>query len=224
MVLDFFRGGGDAQLEQIDSKIREMLVNDRHTFDTAINTLIGGTAPELVDKDIHKSDRRVNKAERAVRRELVVHVSVRGASADIPFVLASMSIVKDAERIGDYSKNIWDIANSGVDLSTADDIESLTRHRDRVSKLIADAARVYGEKDTEAAHRILQTSDKLTDEYDVLVEELLHADLPAREAVPRALLYRYFKRITAHLMNILTSLVMPIDRLDYYDEDKADRE
>jgi len=24
-------------------------------------------------------------------------------------------------------------------------------------------------------------------------------------------------------MNILTSLVMPIDRLDYYDEDKADR-
>jgi hypothetical protein len=32
------------------------------------------------------------------------------------------------------------------------------------------------------------------------------------------------KRITAHLMNILTSLVMPIDRLDYYDEAKADRE
>lgn len=31
-------------------------------------------------------------------------------------------------------------------------------------------------------------------------------------------------RVIAHLMNILTSLVMPIDRLDYYDEKKADRE
>lgn len=224
MVLDFFRGGGDAQLEKIEAEIREMLINDRHTFDTAINALIGGTAPELVDKDIHKSDRRVNKAERRVRRELVVHVSVRGASADIPFVLASMSVVKDAERIGDYSKNVWDIANAGVDLSGAEDIDVLMSHRDRISKLIADTARVFGEKDTEAAHAILKKSDETTEEYDRLVGELLHADVPAREAVPRALLYRYFKRITAHLMNILTSLVMPIDRLDYYDEDKADRE
>lgn len=224
MVLDFFRGGGDAQLEKIEGEIREMLINDRHTFDTAINSLIGGTAPELVDKDIHKSDRRVNKAERRVRRELVVHVSVRGASADIPFVLASMSVVKDAERIGDYSKNIWDIANSGVDLSDAHDINTLIRYRDRISKLIAETARVFGEKDTEAAHAILQSSDDLTDEYERLIDEQLHTELPAREAVPRALLYRYFKRITAHLMNILTSLVMPIDRLDYYDEDKADRE
>ena len=224
MVLDFFRGGGDAQLEQIEAKIRQMLVNDRHTFDTAINTLIGGTEPTLVDKDIHKSDRRVNKAERAVRRELVVHVSVRGASADIALVLASMSVVKDAERIGDYSKNIWDIANSGVDLSKAEDIDMLMRHRDRISKLIADTARVFGEKDTETAHAILGSSDELTDEYDQLIDEQLHTDKPAREAVPRALLFRYFKRITAHLMNILTSLVMPIDRLDYYDEAKADRE
>src|SRR3990170_1548449 len=103
MVLGGFRGGGDAQLEQIEAQIRQMLVDDRHTFDNAINALIGGTDPALVGKDIRKTDKGVNKAERAV-------------------------------------------------------------------------------------------------------------------------LYRYFKRITAHLMNILTSLVMPIDRLDYYDETKADRE
>jgi phosphate uptake regulator len=224
MVLDFFRGGGDAQLEQIEAQIRQMLVDDRHTFDTAINALIGGTDPELVRKDVHKTDRRVNKAERAVRRELVVHVSVRGTSADISLVLASMSVVKDAERIGDYSKNIWDIAYSGVDLSDAEDIGALIRYRDRISRLIGDTARVFGEKDLEAAHAMLQSGDDLQAEYDELIEEQLRTDKPAREAVPRALLYRYFKRITAHLMNILTSLVMPIDRLDYYDEAKADRE
>ena len=224
MVLDFFRGGGDAQLEQIEAQIRQMLVDDRHTFDTAINALIGGTNPELVRKDVHKTDRRVNKAERAVRRELVVHVSVRGASADISLVLASMSVVKDAERIGDYSKNIWDIANSGVDLSNAEDIDTLIRYRDRTSRLIGETARVFGEKDLEAAHSLLQGGDAMQAEYDKRIAEQLHTDRPAREAVPRALLYRYFKRITAHLLNILTSLVMPIHRLDYYDEDKADRE
>ncbi|MDR9450560.1 MAG: PhoU domain-containing protein [Acidimicrobiia bacterium] len=224
MVLDFFRGGGDAQLEQIEAQIRQMLVDDRHTFDTAINALIGGTDPELVRKDIHKSDRRVNKAERAVRRQLVVHVSVRGTSADITLVLASMSVVKDAERIGDYSKNIWDIANSGIDLSDAEDIGVLMRHRDRISTLIGETARVFGDKDLEAAHNLLRGGDDLQAEYDELIDEQLRTDRPAREAVPRALLYRYYKRIAAHLLNILTSLVMPIDRLDYYDEDKADRE
>ena len=224
MVLDFFRGGGDAQLERIESQIRQMILDDRHTFDTAINALIGGTDPALVGRDIKKTDKGVNKAERAVRRELVVHVSVRGTSADIPLVLASMSVVKDAERIGDYSKNIWDIANSGINLSGAEDINVLTRYRDRISKLIGETARVFGEKDTEAAHALLQSGDDLQDEFDDLVDEQLQTDKPARDAVPRALLYRYLKRITAHLMNILTSLVMPIDRLDYYDEAKADLE
>ena len=41
--------------------------------------------------------------------------------------------------------------------------------------------------------------------------------------MPRALYYRYLKRITAHTMNMLTSLVMPLDRLDYYDEAPEDR-
>ena len=158
-----------------------------------------------------------------MRRELVVHVSVRGTAADIPLVLASMSVVKDAERIGDFSKNIWDIANSGIDLSNAEDLKTLITYRDRISRLIAETARVFRDRDAAAAHEMLKEGDLLQDEYDVHIDAQLHTDQPAREAVPRALLYRYFKRITAHLMNILTSLVMPIDRLDYYDEDKADR-
>ncbi len=49
------------------------------------------------------------------------------------------------------------------------------------------------------------------------------SDRPSNVGVPRALLARHFKRMTAHLMNVLTAVVMPVDRLDYWDEDKADR-
>ncbi|MBT8240156.1 MAG: hypothetical protein KJN63_02905 [Acidimicrobiia bacterium] len=223
MVMEFFRGGADRELEQIESAIQQMLVDCRHTFDTAINALLGGTDPELVKKDIKKTDRGVNKAEREVRRELVVHTSVRGAAADIPMVLVSMSIVKDAERIGDYAKNIFDLARAGVDLSTAEELPDLITHRDRVSRLIAETARIFGDRDAEAAHDLLQTEDDHIDEYDDIVIAQIDSEAPARQAVPLALLNRYFKRITAHSMNILTSLVMPIDRLNYYDEDKADR-
>lgn len=223
MVMDFFRGGADRELEQIKQNIQQMLVDCRHTFDAAINSLLGGTDPEMVKKDIKKTDRRVNKAEREVRRELVVHASVRGASADIPMVLVSMSIVKDAERIGDYAKNIFDLALAGTNLSTAEDLPELITHRDRVSRLIAETARIFGERDTDAAHEILQDEDEHLDEYDDIVIAQIDSEAPASQAVPLALLNRYFKRITAHAMNILTSLVMPLDRLDYYDEDKADR-
>ena len=66
--------------------------------------------------------------------------------------------------------------------------------------------------------------DEVLDEYDDCVVGQLDSADGAREAVPRALLCRYLKRITAHLMNVITSLVMPLERLDYYDEKKADRE
>jgi len=224
MVLEFFRGGVDSQLEEIEGLIIQMLLDCRHTFDLAINTLLGGTDPAAVGKQISKTDVGVNKAQRRVRKELLVHASVRGANADLPMALSSMSIVKDAERIGDYSKNIWDIADAGVNLSRAEDIKTLTKYRDRTSTMIAETARVFRERDVDAAHRMIQEADGILDEYDEGIRRLLAgSEGGTSEAVARALLYRYLKRISGHAMNVLTSLVMPVHRLDFYDEKKADR-
>jgi phosphate uptake regulator len=223
MVLEFFRGGVDEPLEEIEGIIAQMLLDDRHTFDLAINAVVGGTDAAAVGKEIRKSDRRVNKGEREVRRRLVVHASLLGKSTDLPRVLVSMSIVKDVERVGDESKNIWDIAHAGVDLSQADDVKWLTGLRDRTSRLIGECARIYKERDTEAAHALIREMDEILDEYDGCVQEQIESTKAPRDAVPRALLCRYLKRITAHLMNVLTSLVMPVHRLDYYDEKRAER-
>lgn len=224
MVFEFFRGGADQTLEDIEATIANMLLMNRHTFDLAINALVGGTDPSAVGNEIRKSDRRVNKAERRVRRELVVHTSVRGKRADLPRVLVSMSIIKDAERIGDYAKNIWDLANAGVDLSDAADIDALCSMRDRTSKLLGDCARIYQDRDTAAVHALVPILEDELDEYDACLLNQLDSPAAPRDAVSRALLCRYLKRITAHVMNVITSLVMPVDRLDYYDEDKADRD
>ncbi|MFH1330536.1 MAG: PhoU domain-containing protein [Actinomycetota bacterium] len=224
MVMDFFRGGADRQLEAIEAEIGRMLLDCRHTFDLAANALIGGTDPATVGGEIRATDRRVNRAERAVRKELLVHVSVRGGRADLPLVLASMSIVKDAERIGDYAKNIWDLAAAGIDWSAAPDRAALIGYRDRTSDLISDAARIFGERDPQAASSLLQKGDAMQDDHDAEVMAQLRSDGPAAEAVARALYHRYLKRVVAHTMNVLTSLVMPIHRLDYYDEKKADRD
>lgn len=224
MVLEFFRRGSENQLDKIESQVGQMLGEARHSFDLAASTVLAGASATAVGDDVHKTDRRINKLERKIRRELVVHVSVNASGTDVPMVLAYMAVAKDIERIGDYAKNIWDLSDYGVDLSGDDDADHLRFHRDEISGLIADTARIFAEQDADRAHEILQGGDDIQDEFDEHVNELVGTDRPASYAVPRALLYRYLKRVVAHLLNVLSSIVMPVDRLDYYDEAKADRD
>ena len=87
-----------------------------------------------------------------------------------------------------------------------------------------DAAEVFADRDTEKAQRLIEKADGFLKQYDRLTKAAYKSEGEASEAVARALYYRYLKRITAHVMNLMTSLVMPIDRLDYYDEVPEDRD
>ena len=100
----------------------------------------------------------------------------------------------------------------------------MARQLGRARTLIGDTARIFKERDVDGASDILPEADAWTDELDEAIDALAASDRPSREGVPLALLYRFEKRIVAHLMNVLSSLVMPVDRLDYWDESKADRE
>ena len=62
-----------------------------------------------VDIDIYEMDKKLNAFERDVRRKVLTHLSL-GNTADIGSGLTLVCIVIDLERIGDYSKNIYDLA------------------------------------------------------------------------------------------------------------------
>jgi phosphate uptake regulator len=153
---------------------------------------------------------------------LVVHASVAGG-IEIPTVLVYMSIVKDIERIGDYAKNLIDIALDGVTFSSAPDSEEWRRLSGEVSHLIADAAETFHARDVERARTLLTRGDELLGQFDDKVSALVRGEDQRSQAVARALAYRYVKRVVAHLLNLLTAVVMPIHRLDYLDEDPKDR-
>ncbi len=223
MVFDLFSGKGESQIERIEQQIQEMLAACGRTIDIATDALFGRVAPSEVGETLRKSDRAVNRLEREIRRELVVHAGVRGASADIPAILVYMSIVKDIERLGDYAKNLWDVANAGADITGLSEFDRIQRDVAWVRELVDRTAKIFAERDAAAAQEALNEADAKLDEFDAMVIEQLTSDRPSREGVPIALVARYLKRISAHLMNVMTAVVMPLDRLDYWDEDKADR-
>lgn|SRR5688572_6449921 len=223
MVFELFRGVGESQVDLIEKEIGTMLATSSETFRMALDALTRRTDPASIGKTLRKRDRSINKVERMIRRRLIVHAGVRGALADAPALFVYMSIAKDIERVGDLAKDMWDLAYAGADMSRGELKEIADGVGEKVLRLIDDTARVFGERDAEAAIDILNASDMDVDYYEAQMLAQMKAD-NAADAVALALFYRYATRITAHLMNVLTAVVMPFERLDYWDEDKVDRD
>ncbi len=216
MVMSFFRRPDDSGIDHIEAQVQRMVTDARHTFDLAMNAVTGGSVTSVAD-EVRRTDRQINVTEMEIRRELVVHFSVH-AGGDATEMLVFMNMVKDLERIGDYNKNVFDLAEEGVSFAEADDLERILGFRDEISSRIALMGEILTVRDEERARAYIARSDELRREFDTLVNGLVHSTEPALHAVPRALLYRFLKRITAHSMNVVTAVVMPVDRLDYYDE------
>ena len=221
MVMSFFRKPEEGGLEHIDAQVQGMINDARHTFDLAMNALTGGPVATVAD-EVRRIDRQINVTEMEIRRELVVHASVHGG-VDTPEVLVFMHMVKDLERIGDYNKNIFDLADEGVSLAEAPDLGRLLGYRDELSSRIALMGELLTTRDEDGARAYITRGDELRREFDDRINELVHSTEPAVVAVPRALLYRFLKRVTAHSLNVVSAVVMPVDRLDYFDEDDETR-
>ena len=221
MVMSFFRKPEEGGLEHVDAQVQGMINDARHTFDLAMNALTGGPVATVAD-EVRQIDRQINVTEMEIRRELVVHASVHGG-VDTPEVLVFMHMVKDLERIGDYNKNIFDLADEGVSLAEAPDLGRLLGYRDELSSRIALMGELLTTRDEDGARAYITRGDELRREFDDRINELVHSTEPAVVAVPRALLYRFLKRVTAHSLNVVSAVVMPVDRLDYFDEDDETR-
>jgi phosphate uptake regulator len=222
MVFSFRRDGDAERLDRIEKTLQRMIVDDLHSFELAMSALLGQRSPHEIGAELRATDHGVNQAEREIRRELVVHASVHGA-IDTPAILVYMSIVKDIERIGDYAKNLFDLASDGIDLSTGLYTGEVTQLASEVPAFLVEAAEAFRGRDNTRSTALLHQGDALLDRFDDRVSALVKEEHPDHQAVAVALTHRYLKRIVAHAMNVLSAVVMPVDRIDYFDEDPEDR-
>lgn len=223
MIFKFLRRGPtDEPLEGVHQRVRTMVQHDRREFDLAMSALLGDVDAAQVNDEVRAIDQRVNRLEREIRRELVVHSSVFGG-IESPLVLVYMSVVKDIERVGDYAKNLLDLARDGASLKGAPDEAEWRRTAEEVSAFIVAAGEVFDADDAARGRQLRARGDALLRLFDVRVSALVRGQDQAPQGVGRALAYRYLKRVVAHLMNLLSAVIMPVDRLDYFDEDPEDR-
>jgi phosphate uptake regulator len=211
MVMSFFRRS-EGGFEAITAHTVSMLADARHSFDMASTALLSGATHASVAEDVYTTDDRINQTEQELRRELVVHVSVQGTD-DIGAVLAYTLLIKKIERIGDQAKNMLDLADEGVDLGSESDTDELIALRRTISVMMGEAADILSDptnEDEVAAYR--QKADALRFSLETQIRECMHSEKPGSEVVPRAILYRYWKRIVANLAGVVISATEPIHR------------
>jgi len=182
--------------------------------------LIEGMSDDEAQAKLFDRDQRINVLEREVRRSVVTHLALEQRVEDIPSGLIFMNVVKDAERIGDYLKNIYDVANELMPESADRGLykQRLQDFANAMRDAMIDTAEAFGESDEERCKEIIGRSRDRGHQIEDAIAEITRSDLKTSDAVCLVLVLRFYKRILMHLVNIATTVVMPVDKMDFFDE------
>jgi len=179
-----------------------------------------GLAPPQERSELYRRDQRVNHLERQIRKQVVAHLSLSGNRPDVPYSLLLMSLVKDVERIGDYAKNLAEVGDIRPGPIAEDEIGlELREIRRDVEESFKALSVVLASSDRTRAVELIRKGRDTAHRCDVLITRIAGSTYDAGTATALALATRYYKRIGGHALNVLSSIVMPIHKVDYYDED-----
>lgn len=194
----------------------EMISESRLMLENAFLSFTKKGSNENLKDEIFQVDQKINLTERNIRRRTLIHLSTQ-PDCNLSACLALISIVKDAERLGDYVKNIVEL-------------KSLLKHPKRDSKLFlklfdstgnnildlfSKVETAFKNSNKNMALEAMNNGYEIAKQCETIIEEITQSDYTIRQSVVLALGARYMKRIASHLANIASAIVNPIEEVDY---------
>lgn len=208
-------------MEEAVEASHEMLMDDWEMYKEAVQSLRKSDTAEIAI-DIAAKDIQINKFEREVKKKVLTHLAVAGVG-DLNVGLVLISIVVDIERIGDYTKNIVELAmNHPGKLAIPQWEEDIALIEETISANFGVLIDAIKNSDVSLAQQLLEDLHKLKNKCDKLIAMLVQDDklkLKINDAAALALYMRYLKRIASHLMNVATSIVNPFHKIKYKQRD-----
>ncbi len=196
-------------------EITAMLKQGGQMLDLALAALLEN---QPLEADLEEMDDRVDEGERRVRRYVLEHLSV-DPRRDLVASLILVSMVQDAERIGDFARGLAELLELTERPRGGHWAEKLRALADRVRPLFELTDRAFSEDDAELARRVGSAHVELKETLQAYVREVAASDLPRDLAILYALAARILRRISAHLSNIASTVVQPYDRIRHGDEE-----
>ncbi len=216
-LLSFFRA--ESPLKAVTDNFSEMLGICLENIQTAGDLYFSESISHEQRTALQKADVRVNKLQRRIRKQVILHLSIDGNKADLPYCLLVVNLVKDLERIGDYAKELGDLIDLTSEPYPADALLAEFKElRAGVETDFQGAISVLHESNRERAIELIDCGKDTLIRCDQLINRIASSSYSSAVAVSLALGARYYQRIAAHVLNLLSSVVVPLHKLDYYDE------
>ncbi len=207
----------DNALTRALNDSQAMLEEANNMFSEAIRSLRRSDTNDLAF-NIYEKDQMINTYQQEVRRNVLKYLAITGGLNVIPGLILA-SIVIDLERIGDYTKNITDLAVRHPErLEGGRYEEDLRRIEEVVKRTFTDLLPMLKESNRRGAKQLIDETYWVVKKCDEVVNSLIGEDtgeFRTNDAVCIGLYARYLKRIQAHLLNIASSVVNPFERIGY---------
>jgi len=179
----------ETLLDSAVSTTLKMMESDHKMYKASCTTLRETDTTEL-PFDIRKMDRKINKYLREVRRNVLTHLTIAGTQNIVPG-LVLVSIVIDVERIGDYTKNISELAIMHPDRLKGGAFEGdIKKMEETILDLFPRVIHDLTEHDIDDARAILKMEDETGKTADSIVESIVSKKgngLPVDDSVCLAL-------------------------------------
>ena len=200
-----------------------MLERSEEMLSFAFESLSKHSEKDDIQKNIYNKDQSINLKERDIRRQILIHLSAN-PSCNISACLALFSIIKDAERVGDYIKNLFELKSLLGDLPSDQDLfkKLFEENGSELLALFKTVATSFKNSDKELATNAVTTGRNISKKCEEIIIEAIEKGSSNREAVVVSLGARYMKRIALHLANISSSVINPLTELDYIIEESSD--
>ena len=197
-------------LSQAWDESREMMALSEDMFSSAIKYMRRGAKIKKLKK-LKKEDKKINEFQQNVRKKVVTHFSVSKNVDSLPNGLVLLHMVIDVERLGDYTKNIYDLAVSypkKLNAGTFEDKLTTIEHntKDYFNRTID----TFKSQDIDSARELMGNyKEEISEVSQSIVEGVISGkddSLSASQAASVVLYSRYLKRIAAHSRNLISSI------------------
>ena len=209
-LFDLFSEGAPPLVEEAFENVTNMLSDGHQMFESSTAFALDN---EILDDDLSAIDKNINQYEQELRRSLLEHLTVN-PEREMVFSLKLISIVGEAERIGDLAKSIVKAGRLAQQPRMGRHVEPLRDMRDRILKMFELAKSGFVDEDPEAARTLMTMHERIKDDTTAYLTQLADADdLSANAGIVYALLARLLSRVSSHLSNIASSVAAPFDQI-----------
>ncbi|HUU03162.1 MAG TPA: PhoU domain-containing protein [Myxococcota bacterium] len=198
---------------EVERSIRKMIELAQGVFSASVHALLDQREVEF---DLYARDREINLLVVEIRQKIVEHLNI-SACHNVGGELVLLKVINDLERVGDYSKNLLDLAKM-LPAPLEDDfyLQQIRSCYDKVEGFFSKVLGALFDGDEDAAREVIEGHIAINISCEELVEKLMHdKQINAQPAIAYALIARYFKRVSSHLKNVASTAVNPFSHIGY---------